>query len=44
LSDRQVRRIEKGEATKADTLRLFAEAHGMDLDAYLDAVASAIGH
>ena len=45
LSDRQVRRIEQGEgSTKIDTLRLFAKAHGMDLDAYLDAVASAINH
>ena len=43
LSDRQVRRIEQGEgSTKVDTLRLFAKAHGMDLDDYLDAVASAI--
>ncbi|MCY7333484.1 MAG: helix-turn-helix domain-containing protein [Pseudanabaena sp. CAN_BIN31] len=30
LSERQVSRIEKGEgSTKADTLRLFAKAHGM---------------
>ncbi|MDG3495413.1 MULTISPECIES: DUF2442 domain-containing protein [Pseudanabaena] len=43
LSERQVRRIEQGEgSTKIDTLRLFAKAHGMELDAYLDAVASAI--
>jgi transcriptional regulator with XRE-family HTH domain len=43
LSDRQVRRIEQGEgSTKVDTLRLFAQALGMELDAYLDAVASAI--
>ncbi|MBD2188288.1 helix-turn-helix domain-containing protein [Pseudanabaena mucicola] len=45
LSDRQVRRIEQGEtSTKVDTLRLFAKAHGMDLDAYLDAVAGAIAN
>lgn len=45
LSDRQVRRIEQGEgSTKVDTLRLFAKAHSMELDAYLDAVASAISH
>ena len=45
LSERQVNRIEKGEgSTKADTLRLFAKAHGMEFDAYLDAVANAIGH
>ena len=43
LSERQVRRIEQGEgSTKVDTLKLFAKAHGMELDAYLDAVASAI--
>ena len=43
LSERQVSRIEKGEgSTKADTLRLFAKAHGMEFDAYLDAVASVI--
>jgi len=45
LSERQVSRIEKGEgSTKADTLRLFAKAHGMEFDAYLDAVANAIGY
>jgi hypothetical protein len=45
LSDRQVRRIEQGDgSTKADTLRLFAKAHGMELDACLDAVAVAIGN
>ena len=43
LSDRQVRRIEQGDgSTKVDTLRLFAQAHGMELDTYLDAVVSAI--
>ncbi len=42
LSERQVRRIELGEGTKADTLNLFAKAHGMELDAYLDAVANSI--
>ncbi len=43
LSERQVRRIEQGYGcTKVDTLRLFAKAHGMELDAYLDAVADAI--
>jgi hypothetical protein len=43
LSERQVRRIEQGDgSTKVDTLRLFAKAHGMELDAYLDAVAEAI--
>jgi len=45
LSDRQVRRIEQGDgSTKVDTLRLFAKAHGMELDAYLDAVADAIAN
>jgi len=45
LSERQVSRIEKGEgSTKADTLRLFAKAHGIEFDDYLDAVANAIGH
>jgi hypothetical protein len=45
LSERQVSRIEKGEgSTKADTLRLFAKAHGMEFDDYLDAVANAIVH
>ncbi len=43
LSERQVRRIELGEGTKIDTLNLLAKAHNMDLDDYLDAVASFIG-
>jgi len=43
LSERQVRRIEQGEGgTKVDTLKLFAKAHSMELDAYLNAVAKAI--
>jgi hypothetical protein len=43
LSERQVRRIEQGEgSTKVDTLRLFAKAHGMEFNVYLDVVASAI--
>ncbi len=45
LSDHQVRRIEQGDgSTKVDTLRLFAKAHGMELDVYLDAVADAIAN
>ena len=45
LSERQVRRIEQGDgSTKVDTLSLFAKAHGIELDAYLDAVASAIAN
>jgi hypothetical protein len=39
LSERQVRRIEKGEGTTSEALRLLAAAHRMDLDAYLKAVA-----
>ena len=43
LSERQVRRIEQDEdSTKADTLKLFAMAHGMEINNYLDAVANAI--
>lgn len=41
LSERQVRRIEGGEAPTADALRLLAAAHGLELAAYLDAVAHA---
>lgn len=39
LSERQVRRIEKGEGASAEALRLMASAHGMRLDEYLRAVA-----
>ena len=39
LSERQVRRIEKGEGTKVKTFRSLAEAHGMGLDEYLDKIA-----
>ena len=39
LSERQVRRIEKGERTKADTLRVLAEGHGVSLKGYLDKIA-----
>ncbi|MGK7931156.1 MAG: helix-turn-helix domain-containing protein [Microcystaceae cyanobacterium] len=42
LSDRQVHRIEKGENTKVETLKLLANAHGMKLNDYLNAVASLI--
>jgi DNA-binding transcriptional regulator YiaG len=41
LSERQIRRIEGGEAPTADALRLLAAAHGLDLATYLDAVAHA---
>jgi hypothetical protein len=41
LSERQVRRIEAGEAPTADALRFLAASHNMDLAAYLNAVAEA---
>ena len=40
LSERQVSRIEKGEGTKLETLSLFAQAHQMELNDYLEAVAN----
>ena len=40
LSERQVSRIEKGEGTKVETLDLFAQAHQMELNDYLEAVAN----
>lgn len=40
LSERQVSRIEKGEGTKIETLDLFAQAHQMELNDYLEAVAN----
>ena len=40
LSERQVSRIEKGEGTKVETLGLFAQAHQMELNDYLEAVAN----
>lgn len=43
LSERQVRRIEQGEgSTKIDTLKLFAKAHGMEINNYLNVVAGTI--
>lgn len=39
LSERQVRRIEKGERTKVDTLAILAKSHGLSLKAYLDKIA-----
>jgi hypothetical protein len=39
LSERQVRRIEKGEGTTSEALRLLAAAHCMKLDDYFKAVA-----
>ncbi len=42
LSERQVRRIESGEHTSVSALRKLAAAHGMELNAYLHALAEAI--
>ncbi len=39
LSERQVRRIEKGERTKVDTLGILARSHGLSLKEYLDKIA-----
>lgn len=39
LSERQVRRIEKGERTKIDTLAIVARSHGLSLKEYLDEIA-----
>lgn len=39
LSERQVRRIEKGEGTTSEALRLLSVAHRMTMDKYLEAVA-----
>jgi hypothetical protein len=40
LSERQVRRIEKGEGTTYEALRLLAKAHGMEFSAYLNELAA----
>jgi hypothetical protein len=40
LSERQVRRIEKGGRTTIEALRRLASAHRMDLDAYLNELAN----
>lgn len=42
LSERQVRRIEKGERTKADTLAVLAKSHGLSLKDYLDGIAETL--
>jgi len=39
LSERHVRRIEKGERTKIDTLAILARSHGLSLKEYLDEIA-----
>ena len=38
LSERHVRRIEKGERTKIDTLAILARSHGLPLKEYLDKI------
>ena len=40
LSERQVRRIEKGEGTTYEALRRLASAHRMDLESYLRELAA----
>jgi hypothetical protein len=40
LSERQVRRIEKGEGTTYEGLRRLASAHRMDLESYLRELAA----
>ena len=40
LSERHVRRIEKGERTRIDTLAVLAESHGLSLKEYLDEIAA----
>ena len=42
LSERQVRRIEKGERTKVGTLAILAESHGLSLNDYLDEIAETL--
>ena len=39
LSERQIRRIERGERTKIDTLAIIARSHGLSLKEYLDEIA-----
>ena len=42
LSERQVRRIEKGEGTTSGSLRRLATAHGLKLDEYLREIAKVL--
>ena len=44
LSERQVRRIEKGEGTTYEALRRLAVAHRMDLESYLRELAVSASH
>ncbi|NJN73232.1 MAG: helix-turn-helix transcriptional regulator [Limnothrix sp. RL_2_0] len=39
VSSRQVSRIENGENTKLETLELFAKAHKLEINDYLEAIA-----
>ena len=39
LSERHVRRIERGERTRIDTLAIVARSHGLSLKEYLDEIA-----
>ena len=43
LSERQMRRIEKGERTRVDTLEVVAKTHGLSLNAYLNGIAEVLG-
>lgn len=43
ISERQLRRIERSGAISLRTLKQLADAHGMTLDNYMDAVAAKIG-
>jgi hypothetical protein len=42
LSERHVRRIEKGERTKVATLSILAKSHGWSLKEYLDKIADVV--
>jgi hypothetical protein len=42
LSERQVRRIEKGEGTRAGALQCLAASHGLSLDEYLQAISEVL--
>ena len=42
LSERQVRRIERGARTRIDTLSIVARSHGLSLKEYLDEIAATL--
>lgn len=44
LSERHVRRIEKGEGATSEALRRLAEAHGLSLDRYLGEIATILAN